>query len=66
MKNAKYIFLALVATVAYCVWAAIAFFYDRTQVPEFLASVKYIATGAVAIIVRDMMPVKKSSDDATH
>jgi hypothetical protein len=57
-------FLAAIGLLAYSIWAAIAFFYDHTQIDGFLSSVKYIATGVVAIVVRDMQPAKKDSGDA--
>lgn len=62
--SAKDKFLSAIGLLAYGVWAAIAFFYDHTQIDGFLSSVKYIATGVVVIVVRDMQPAKKDGGDA--
>ena len=62
--NPKYRFLAAVTIFAYIVWGAFAFWYEHSQIADFLSSVKLIATGGVAIFVRDMLPAKNDSGDA--
>lgn len=57
-------FLAGIGLLAYAIWGVVAFFYDHTMVPDFMSSIKYIATGVVTIVVRDMLPAKNDSGDA--
>jgi hypothetical protein len=64
IMSQKDLFLTVIGLLAYGVWGAIAFLYDHTQIDGFLSSVKYIATGVVVIVVRDMQPAKNDNGDA--
>lgn len=57
-------YLLIIGLLAYGIWGAAAFFYDNALVSDFMMSVKAIALGVVAIVVRDMQPTKNANGDA--